>query len=272
MRLAVSNIAWAAAEQDAIAAVLPSLGVTGVEIAPTVLWPGWDGATPAAARDLRARLAGQGLAVPAMQSILFARPDLHVFGDAASRAALVAHVAHIAELAAALGAGVMVFGSPRNRLRGDLAPDAAMDAAVPLFRRLAAACHDAGTALGIEANPAQYGGDFLLHWTEAAELVARVAHPGVVLHLDTACTALAGDDPATAAAACAARIRHFHVSAANLAPVDATSPIDHRAVAAALRSGGYAGWVSIEMRRSDTPLASVSRAIAHVRACYATPP
>jgi D-psicose/D-tagatose/L-ribulose 3-epimerase len=269
MRLAVSNIAWAADEQDAILAALPECGVTGIEIAPTMVWPNWDGATPAAARALRETLAGQGFAIPALQSILFARPDLHVFGDAASRDALVAHIARVAALAGALGAGVMVFGSPRNRLRGDIAPAQAMDQAVPLFRALAEACRNEGTALGIEANPPQYGGDFLLRWTEAAELVARVDHPGVVLHLDTACTALAGDDPAQAATTCAARIGHFHVSAPMLAPVDAASDIAHPAVAAALRAGGYAGWVSIEMRRTDTPLDTIRRAVSHVRACYA---
>ena len=82
MRLAVSNIAWAADEQDAILAALPGMGVAGVEIAPTMIWPGWEGAAVDAARDLRGRLEGQGLAVPALQAILFARPDLHVFGDA----------------------------------------------------------------------------------------------------------------------------------------------------------------------------------------------
>ena len=82
MRLAVSNIAWAADEQDAILAALPGMGVAGVEIAPTMIWPGWEGAVVDAARDLRGRLEGQGLAVPALQAILFARPDLHVFGDA----------------------------------------------------------------------------------------------------------------------------------------------------------------------------------------------
>jgi len=269
MRLAVSNIAWAGDEQDAILAALPELGVTGIEIAPTMVWPGWEGATQEAARALRDSLAGQGFAVPALQSILFARPDLHVFGDAASRDALVAHISRVAALAGALGAGVMVFGSPRNRLRGDRAPERAMDEVVPLFRALAEACRNEGTTLGIEANPPQYGGDFLLRWTEAAELVARVDHPGVVLHLDTACTALAGDDPAAAATACAARIGHFHVSSPMLAPVDVASDIAHLAIAAALREGGYAGWVSIEMRRTDTPLDTVRRAAAHVRACYA---
>jgi D-psicose/D-tagatose/L-ribulose 3-epimerase len=269
MRLAVSNIAWAAEEQDEVLALLPALGIAGIEVAPTMVWPGWDGATPEAARALRTWLAGQGFAVPALQSVLFGRPDLHVFGDAASQGGLLGHIARVAALAGALGAGVMVFGSPRNRLRGALAPEAAMDRAVRVFRALAAACHDEGTSLGIEANPPQYGGDFLLRWDEAAELVRRVDHPGVVLHLDTACTALAGDDPVQAAAACAGRLRHFHVSAPMLAPVDADGDLPHADIAAALRQGGYAGWVSIEMRRADSPADAIRRAAAHVRACYA---
>ena len=272
MKLAVSNIAWSAYEHAEILAALPGLGMEGVEIAPTMLWPGWEGATPAAARIARTQLADAGLAIPALQSILFAQPDLHVFGDDASRTALRAHIARVAALAAALGAGVMVFGSPRNRLRGDLAPEAAMAQAIKLFRDLGAICHNAGTTLGIEANPEQYGGDFLLRWTDAADLVARVDHPGIVLHLDTACTALAGDDPVAAATACASRVRHFHVSAPHLAPVDETSAIAHPAIADALRHGGYTGWVSIEMRRTDMPLATIRNAAEHVRRCYGNAP
>lgn len=237
-----------------------------------MVWPGWEGAEPAAARDLRERLAARGLAVPALQAILFARPDLHVFGDAASRDGLVAHVARVARLAAALGAKAMVFGSPRNRLRGAMAAEAAMAAAVPVFRAMGAACHDAGTSLAIEANPVEYGGDFLTRWSDAAELVARVDHPGIVLHLDTACTALAGDDPVAAVAACASGIGHFHVSAPQLGPVDGGNDIAHPAIAAALRAGGYGGWVSIEMRRTATPLDSVRAAAEFVARCYGDAP
>lgn len=268
MRLAVSNIAWAADEQPAVLAALAGLGVTGIEVAPTVVWPDWHGATPQAARELARMLAGEGFAVPALQSILYARPALTVFGDAAGRAALAAHVAHVARIAEGLGAAVMVFGSPRNRLRGDLAPEAAMAAAVPVFRALGEACHAAGTALAIEANPAEYGCDFLTRWHEAAELVERVDHPGVVLHLDTACTSLAGDDSVAAVAACAGRIRHFHVSAAQLGPVAEDGTTDHAAIAAALRAQGYGGWVSVEMRRAAAPLDTIRHAAGLMRRHY----
>jgi D-psicose/D-tagatose/L-ribulose 3-epimerase len=273
MKLAVSNIAWDEAEQLEILPALAAAGVTGIEIAPTKIWPDWTGATPEAAARLRAALAARGFVVPALQSILFGRPDLRVFGG---HAALVDHIALVAALAGALGAGVMVFGSPRNRLRGALSEAEAMRQAVPVFREIGAACAAAGTCLGIEANPPQYGGDFLLTWRDAAELVALVDHPGIGLHLDTACTAMAGDDPVAAATACADRIRHFHVSAPQLGPVgprmggadEESAAIDHPGIAAALRSRGYSGWVSIEMRRSDTPVPSVLRAVDFVRGLY----
>lgn len=268
MRIAVSTIAWNAAEQPTVLAALAAAGVTGLEVAPTTIWPAWQGATPDAAQRLRRALADQGFLVPALQAILFGQPDLHVFGDAASRAGLVEHIARVAALAGALGAGVMVFGSPRNRLRGALDPAAAMRQAVQLFGELGAICMAAGTSLGIEANPVAYGGDFLTRWHEAAELVERVNHPGIKLHFDTACTAMAGDDPVQAVATCAERIGHFHVSAAQLGPVGASNEIDHAGIAAALRAKGYDGWVSIEMRRTDTPLASVLRAVDYVRGCY----
>ena len=275
MKLAVSNIAWNAAEQPTMLSALTAAGVAGVEIAPTMIWPEWRGATPDAATELRAALAVQNFTVPALQAILFGRPDLHLFGEPASRAGLIEHIAGVAALAAALGAGVMVFGAPRNRLRGALGAPAALREAAGMLREIGAACAAAGICLGIEANPPHYGGDFLLTWREAAELVGHVDHPGIGLHFDTACTAMAGDDPVAAVTACGSLICHFHVSAPQLGPIGgppaADGAIDHAGIAAALRAQGYAGWISIEMRRTAPPLPDVLRAVDFVRAVYTGP-
>jgi D-psicose/D-tagatose/L-ribulose 3-epimerase len=279
MKLSISNIAWDQAEQAAILPILTNAGITGIEIAPTKIWPDWKDATPDDAARSRAELAAEGFSVPALQSILFGKSDLHVFGDSKSRVELIKHVSGVAKLAGALGAKVMVFGSPRNRLRGDLSEAAAMREAVTIFRDIGSVCAAEGTALGIEANPRDYGGDFLLTWRDAVELVGRVDHPGIVLHFDTACTAMAGDDPVAALAHCADLIRHFHVSAAWLSAVgngvgssdeqdEKAGAIDHTGLAAVLRARGYSGWVSIEMRRVDTPEPSIQRAVDFVRAHY----
>ena len=102
MKLAVSNIAWDAPEDDAVKAALRAGGVHGIEVAPTKFWPDWEGMSVAAATAERQRLADSGFAVPALQAILFGRPDLQVFGDEASVSALVAHIADVAAVAAAI--------------------------------------------------------------------------------------------------------------------------------------------------------------------------
>jgi D-psicose/D-tagatose/L-ribulose 3-epimerase len=199
--------------------------------------------------------------------LLFGRPELQVFGTAQQQAALIDHLARVAGLAAAMHARVLVFGSPKNRDRGDLAPQPAMDQAVDFFRRAGQVCADQGVTLAIEANPAVYGCNFMTRWSEAEELVRRCSHPGIGLHLDTACTLLAGDDPAAAVAQVADILVHVHASEPELGPF--SSPrCDHRAVGQALRAAGYGGWCSVEMRRTATPLASVDEAARLAVACY----
>ena len=56
MRVAVSNIAWPA-ELDAEAyALLAGMGVEGIEIAPTRVWPGWSGISAGSIGALKAEV------------------------------------------------------------------------------------------------------------------------------------------------------------------------------------------------------------------------
>jgi D-psicose/D-tagatose/L-ribulose 3-epimerase len=268
VKLAVSNIAWDEPEQPEILAAFPALGVTGIEIAPTKLWPDWRGADPAAGQQVRHAIEAKGLCIPAIQSVLFGLPDLQLFGSADCQTALVKHLTEVAKLAGALGAEAIVFGSPRNRDRGELSLAQAMDRAVPVLRQVGEACAAAGTCFCLEPNPEAYNCNFLTHWQDVAELAERVGHPGVGIHLDTACITLAEDDPVEAIAACGAAIRHFHVSEPALGAF--TNPvIGHGRIGAALRSSGYSRFVSIEMRRQPDPVTAVREAVACVMANYA---
>jgi sugar phosphate isomerase/epimerase len=261
MRLALSNIAWAAEEDATIPPALAALGVAGIEIAPSRLWPDWIGATPAAAASLRDRMAALGLAVPAVQAALFARPALHLFGAPPTQRAVREHMTLVAAIAGALGAASIVFGAPRNRDRGPRSHAQAMADALPVLRAIGDACAAAGTCLCLEANPPAYACNFLTTWQQSAEMAALCAHPGIGLHLDTACIQLAGGDPVEAIAACAGLARHFHISEPELGGF-APPTLDHACIGAALRASPYRGWVSIEMRRQPDPLAAITAAIA----------
>ena len=267
MKIAVSNIAWDLADEAGVFAVLSEMRIAGVEVAPTKVWGGWDGATAAAAKRLRGEFAEAGFVIPALQSILFGCPDMKLFGNDAERAALLEHIGRVAELAAGMGARTLVFGAPRNRDPGGLSPGEAMETAVPVLRQAGALCARQGVWLGIEANPPAYDCRFITRWFEAAELVRRCDSPGIRLHLDSACTALTQDDLAEAAAETADILAHVHISEPQLGAFD-TIQADHAGFGAALRRAGYDGWCSVEMRRSDDPPAAVRRALDIVKSFY----
>lgn len=263
MRLSISNIAWEPDQDEEVAEKLCSAGVSAVEIAPTKAWPDVREAGPEDGRAEAERWRGLGLEIVAMQALLFGRPELQLFGSDDSRKLLVDHLAHVLALGGAMGADAHVFGSPRNRRRDGLPLADALAVAVDVFGELAGVAEQHGTTLCIEANPAEYGADFLTSAHEAAELVAVVGRPGVRLHLDTACMQIVGDDVSACVREYAELLHHVHLSEPELGPVGDQPNPHHAEVVRSLAEIGYGGVVSIEMRPTQTPAASVEVAVQY---------
>jgi sugar phosphate isomerase/epimerase len=259
MRLAVSNIAWDAEHDEQVADVLREHGIDAVEIAPPKAFGDPEQADVTDAERYRARWQDLGLSIISTQSLLFGRPDLLLFGDDGQREAFTAYLEHVLELGASLGARAQVFGSPKNRRREQLPEAEARAVAEDVFGRLGAHAAAHGTALCLEANPSEYGADFLTSAHEAAALVAAVDSPGLRLHLDTACMQLAGDDGPEVARRYAPLVSHVHLSEPQLGPVGTPNPA-HAALLEALSEVGYSGGVSVEMRPTSTPVESVREA------------
>jgi D-psicose/D-tagatose/L-ribulose 3-epimerase len=250
MKIAVSNIAWPIDADEAIADVLVELGVTGVEVAPTKVWPNPREASDAAIDAYRRRWEARGVSIVAAQALLFGRPDLTLFDDVATRERTFTYLSEIVRVCARLGAKALVFGSPKNRRTGprnllDVLPEAA-----EFFGRLADVAAAHGTCVALEANPPEYGADFVTDAGQAAALVLLVNRPGFRLHLDSACMTMAGDDPAEVIPAAVPLLAHFHVSEPHLAAIG-EGGVDHARFAARLAAAGYRGWLSIEMRQPD---------------------
>ena len=268
MKLAVSNIAWPADQDAAVARLLKSLGVGGIEVAPTKLFPKPLEATPADITAVRHFWELHGIEIVAAQSLLFGRPDLTLFDSEEARRETHAYLAHLIQVCAKLGAQSLVFGSPKNRRLGTTPRDEAFRTAVEFFDDLADIAQAEGTCIVFEANPPQYGADFVTTAGEAIDLVSEVNHPGFRLHLDTACMTLARD-PLPATFAAFPLLRHFHVSAPNLEAPSRADGVDHAAFAEQLRTCGYEGWVSLEMREA-TPFAleALADAVRFVKEQY----
>jgi sugar phosphate isomerase/epimerase len=270
MRRAISNLAWPAELDADVLPRLTDLGFSALEVAPTRLWADPLAEDADSVAVLRRTVEATGLRIVALQSLLFGRPELQLFGDADSRRRLHDHLLGMARLAAGLGATRLVFGSPGNRRRGDLGRGQADEVALELFARLGAAAAELGVCFCIEANPVDYGCDYLTDATASEEFVRAVDSPGVRLHLDTGCMQVAGDDAVERISAGADVLAHVHLSAPQLGAVGPDGPIDHEAVAAALRAVDYAGHVSVEMlpQTNDVP-GAVWRTAEFVRKTYA---
>jgi sugar phosphate isomerase/epimerase len=242
-RIAVSNIAWPAGADEAAADLLRAHGVAGVEVAPTKLWPRPAEASEADAVACRSAWERRGLPIIAMQALLFGRAELTLFDSPAAREETVAYLGRVIRLAGWLGCGALVFGSPKNRLRRGRSVEDVWPEATAVFRRLGDQAQRCGVVFCVEANPPEYGCDFVTTVAESAALVSAVGHPGFGLHLDGGGMALTGELPAAAGEV---RARHYHVSEPHLAAIGSADR--HARYRRELEEGGYAGWYSVEMR------------------------
>jgi len=265
--LAVSNIAWPAdpESRDEALRILLDGGATGVEVAPSLLFPDPAAASPDEITRARSAFEAKGLPVVAMQALLFNRPNLKVFGSLEEQSALLGHLSAMARVASLLGARVLVFGSPKNRLKASLSAEQADEAAAPFFRELGRRAGDLGVVFGIEANPPGYGGDWLTTFDEAADFVDRVASPGIALHGDAGGMIMSGQVPPSTTRSLA----HHHASEPNLDPL--TNRAEQEAIARWLAGSGHTGWISIEMRKPEANWQQALRlAIQNARASYAS--
>jgi D-psicose/D-tagatose/L-ribulose 3-epimerase len=269
MKLAVSNIAWTREEEVAAAKVMQEQGLSYVEIAPT---KAWDRPLEAADDDIaayRAWWTSRNFEVIALQSLNFGQAHFQIFRDAALRDEMLAYLKGITVLGAKLGAKVMVFGSPKNRLVGHLPQDDAMSIAISFFGELGRIAADNNVFFCIEPNPVDYGCDFITDSRSGIELVKAVNHPGFGLHLDAAGLTLAGDNPSAVIPEALPYMKHFHISEPFLEEVQ-SGTVDHATIAKTLAEVGYHHSLSIEMK-PGTPgsnLQRLERSLRYVKQSY----
>lgn len=268
MKLAVSNIAWNADEDDAIADVLRREGVRGIELAPTKWRSDAFEASSADVRALRAAWSDRGFEIVSLQSLLFGRPELQLFGDSATRRTLIDLLRRTLDFASAVGAGAVVFGSPKNRVRGELSMSDAMRIAADTLRELGPYASERGVRFCVEANPPGYGCDFITTTADAVDLCRLVNHPAIMVNGDLGGMTMAGEDPRASIELAGGRLGHFHASEPNLAELGAQA--DHARAADGLRAIGYERWVSIEMRSAagGNNIVAVERAVRRAKDAY----
>lgn len=171
---AVSNICCEHLSRRQFNAVLRHFGVPNVELAPTKFATWNEILNGDGLSRFVSACAEDHLVVQSLHSIAFGICG-NIFDDADN--ALGEHLARLSKRAKKNGIRVLVFGCPRNRVKGDKSP---IDA-VPFFRRLSERLH---TTLCIENNASGYSCDFLNTPQEVEDFVTAVDRENIKSMLD----------------------------------------------------------------------------------------
>ena len=258
MKLAISNIAWDTQDNEQVYAWMKPFDFTGLEIAPTKIFPErpYD-QLEEAAKWSRELYASHGLVVASMQSIWYGRQE-KLFGTAEERKILLEYSKKAVQFADTVGCGNLVFGCPRNRQKPDTVPE---DVALEFFYTLGEYAKEHGTVIGMEANPPMYNTNYINDTAAAVELVREVNSKGFRLNLDVG-TMIANGESTELLKGQVKYINHVHISEPGLKPIEKRGL--HQELMTCLKQENYQGFVSIEMGKVNS-IEQISEALAYLR-------
>ena len=262
MRLAISNIAWDVAEDDAVAALLRRHHIDAIDIAPTKYFPQPENATTPQLMQVREWWSSRGFEITGMQALMFGTSGLNLFGELAIQTAMLAHLDSVCRIGAALGARRLVFGSPGNRDCSGLDAATTMKVAVNFFRRLGDIAAHHGVTICLEPNPRSYKCNFMTTSDETARVVKEVNHSAIRMQFDVGAVTINHEDADAILRQHSMLVAHVHVSEPNLLPIGEGGS-DHQRMFGALRLHLPEHIVTIEMLATprEPHVASIERAL-----------
>lgn len=262
MRLAISNIAWDVAEDEAVAELLGKYSVDAIDVAHPKYFPDVNGVDDGELSRVRNWWAQRGIEITGMQSLLFGTSGLNLFGTAQSREAMLDHLGSVCRIGYGLGATRLVFGSPKNRDRVGLTDEGAERIALPFLNRLGDIAESHRVTICLEPNPPCYGCNFMTTTDETARIVRMLDHPAIKIQLDTGAIAINGENPENMVTVHSDIIGHIHASEPGLVTLGDGGAC-HDRVASALRAALPDHVVSIEMlaAQNEPHLSAIEKAL-----------
>ncbi|MCR9421162.1 MULTISPECIES: sugar phosphate isomerase/epimerase [Vibrio] len=257
---AVSNIAWPQEKEYQAFEVLSRYSISKLEVAPARVVEDLNDFSSSDVKLYRKYCERHGFSIYSMQALLFGGPNCNLFGSNEEKSLLQSHLLRVLDMGADLGVSKLVFGSPKNRLRGELSNDLAFEAAAEFFKPLALRATESGSIICIENNPTYYGADFLTSTKEVCEFVRFANFNGLGAHFDTGGMFLSKEHYADSIELNKDLISHFHISEQDLLPLS-LEHIDHKTIAKTLYNNGYDKVASLEMKRSNQPIQDLAKSV-----------
>ncbi|MDR1522043.1 MAG: sugar phosphate isomerase/epimerase [Streptococcaceae bacterium] len=244
MKLSISQMAWNQTDNIKVLAYLKTQNFQGIEVLPTMVVKDNPYGSLEEAVIFQQKLAREySLEISSMQSLIYGRRE-NLFGTDEEREVLLNYLQKAILFANKINCPNLVFGSPKNRLIGKVTKEKEQKA-YSFFKKLGDFAYEHKTFFSLEANPAIYGGDYLLTTKQALDVVKEVNSPGFCLNLDLGAV-IENKESLDFLQKKIDLVNHIHISEPFLAKIKPRTL--HQELAEILRKLNYEKYVSIEMK------------------------
>jgi sugar phosphate isomerase/epimerase len=270
MRYAICNETFEGWEHARVCRFVADLGYTGLELAPFTLAPRITEVTPQQRRTLRQQAEDCGLQLLGLHWLLARTEGLHLTAsEQLVRQRTADYLAELARCCRDLGGDVLVFGSPaQRRIPAGASREQAAENALDTLRRALPVIGDCGITLCLEPLTRQET-DFLNTCAEAVELMERLGHPSVALHLDVKAMSSEAASVPDLVRRYAEKAGHFHANDPNNRG-PGFGDVDFVPIFRALNETGYQGWISVEVFDYTPDPETIAReSLRYMRECAA---
>jgi sugar phosphate isomerase/epimerase len=270
MKYAICNETFEGWDHAHICACIAEFGYTGLEIAPFTLAPRITDVSATRRAELRREAEAAGVTILGLHWLLAKTEGFHLTSsDEAVRQATGEYLAELAKACADLGGTILVLGSPLQRnIPEGVTRQQAENYALDTLRHCLPALEASGVYLCLEPlGPAET--NFLNTAAEAVELLRRLDHPNIRLHLDVKAMSTEPTPIPDLIRTHAAVTEHFHANDPNRRG-PGFGDVDFKPIFRALHESGYTGWVSVEVfDYSPDPETIARESIRYMKQCEA---
>jgi sugar phosphate isomerase/epimerase len=248
IKLGICNELFEGWDFARVCRTVKEIGYDGLEIAPFTLAPRIDALRPDERRELKAIVEDAGLETIGLHWLLAKTEGYYLTSpDQSVRRATACYFKALIEATRNLGGSLMVLGSPKQRnLLPGVTYDQAVGFAIDVIEEVLPVLDSYEVDLCLEPlAPSET--DFLNTCAQAMDLIRRVDHPRLRLHMDVKAQS---SEPGTTVPELirryASRAGHFHAQDVNLRG-PGMGEVDFGPIVAALVGAGYDRWVSVEV-------------------------
>lgn len=264
---AISNLAFKDNDFSKTLSYLCKTPIEALEIAPTLIWKEPDLVPKIERQKFKDLVSSYGLSIIALQSLLFGKPELQLFGSPKSQKILLAYLKEMINLCSELGGKILSFGSPRNRIKGGLNLDEAISHASSFFYSLAEYAGSINIDVCFEPVSSLYECDFINNTEEAIRLINKVGHSNFKLLLDIGNIIHNKEDYIDIIRRHINQTAHIHINDPKLLPPSKEIG-EHSVIAKTLNEIGYSGWLTLEFTNYHT---SLEKDLNYGLECYGNP-